>query len=161
MTLILIARPGESHAGAKPARPARQRPGIASVEMAFMAVFVVAPMLIAMFELGRGILVRQVLSDAARKACRTGILPARGNADIAADAREVLNNNNIDGSAATITVKVNDVVVSGTTDAKTAQDGDKISVQVSIPLAKVCWTTKVFLKATNIQSETFVMMRQG
>ena len=109
------------------------------------------------FEIARGIIVRQVLTDAARKACRIGVNPGRANSDITADANDILTDNSIPPSAATITILVNDQAV----DAGTAQKGDKISVKVSVPFNQVTWTPLFFFNNSSVESETLVMMRQG
>jgi Flp pilus assembly protein TadG len=132
------------------------RRGAAAVEFAVLAPFL---FLLAMgaLEVGRAIIVRQALTDAARKACRTGILPGKADADIAADANNILTDNNIPTSAATIVIQVNGTSV----DAGAAQLGDQISVKVSVPYSKVAWTPLFFFNGASIDSETLVMMRQG
>jgi len=137
------------------------RRGTVAAEFALLAPFLFSVM-IGMYELSRGMMVREVLSDAARRGCRTGALPARSNSDVMADVNDVLTSNGITASKATTTIKVDDVTYDGTAkNIRDAQAGQKISVQVSIPLSEVYWITKVFLKASDIQSETFNMMRQG
>ncbi len=109
------------------------------------------------FEVARGIIVRQVLTDAARKACRTGALPGKANSDITADVNDILTDNSVPTSAATITILVNGQAV----DASTAQQGDQVSVKVAVPFNKVNWTPLMFFTNASIDSETLVMMRQG
>src|SRR5438132_13218145 len=95
-------------------RANRRSAGSVVVEFALLAPLI-GSLLIAMFELSRGIMVREVLSDAARKGCRTGILPARSNANVTSDINDILTDNNIPTTNAKITIKVNDVVVNGQT----------------------------------------------
>lgn len=137
-----------------PPRPGRR--ATATVEFAAVAPFLFFLALGAL-EVGRAIVVRQVLTDAARKACRNGALPNRANSDITSDANDVLTDNSIPTSATTITILVNGQAV----DASTAQSGDQISVKVSVPYNKVAWTPLLFFSNTSIDSETLVMMRQG
>src|SRR4051794_11713078 len=134
----------------------RPRQGAATVEMAMIAPMIVL-FLLGTFEMSRGFLVKEVLHDAARKACRTGILPGRGNDAVTADVNDVLRDNNISPTGATVTILVNGIAG----DALTAKRGDKVSVQVSIPVSQVNWTTTIFLQTTMIESGTVAMMKQG
>src|SRR4051812_31493353 len=109
----------------------RRRRAVAAVEFALIAPLL-AVFLVGLFELGRAIMVKETLSDAARKGCRNAILPAHTTAQAANDAKGVLTDNNIDGTQATVQVLVNG---SAATDAKLARPGDQITVQVSIPFA--------------------------
>jgi len=152
-----------THSRQVPTAPARgrKRVGTVAAEFALLAPFLAA-LIVGMYELSRGMMVREVLSDAARRGCRTGALPARSNSDVTSDVSDVLTANGITASAATTTIKVDDVTYDGSAkNIKDATTGQKISVQVSVPLNSVYWATKVFLKSTDIQSETFNMMRQG
>ncbi len=132
------------------------RRAVAAVEFAVLAPFL---FLLAMgaFEVGRAIMVRQVLSDAVRKACRTGALPGKANADVTADLNDILTDNSIPTADATITILVNGQAV----DASTAQQGDQISVKASVPFNEVTWTPLFFFSNSSIDSGTLVMMRQG
>jgi Flp pilus assembly protein TadG len=135
---------------------ASRRRAVAAVEFAIVLPFLLL-LVTGTFEVARGIIVRQVLTDAARKACRAGALPARANSDITNDVNDVLADNAIPTSAATITILVNGQPV----DASTAQNGDKLSVKVSVPFNKVTWTPLFFFTNSSVESETLVMMRQS
>jgi Flp pilus assembly protein TadG len=115
-----------------------------------------AAILLGTFELGRAIIVKEVLSNAARKGCRTGISPGKDDTAVNADVTAVLTSHNLNAAQATIVTKVNDANV----DVKTAQTGDKISVTVSIPYSSTSWLGNVFLTNQSIGSETLSMMRQ-
>jgi len=141
-----------SHAGiSKGARRAT-----AAVEFAVLAPFLFT-LAMGAFEVGRAVMGRQVLTDAARKACRTGILPGKANADITSDVNDILTDNGIPTADATVTILVNGAAV----DASTANAGDQISVKVSVPAHDITWTAQIFISNANIDSETLVMMRQG
>jgi Flp pilus assembly protein TadG len=131
------------------------RKGLAVVELAII-VPVLVFLTIGMIEVARGLMVKETLSNAARKGCRTGILPTGTTNSISADINQVLTDNNIASSNATITVMVNGKVV----DASTAVQHDQISVKVSIPVSQVAWITPFFLPGSDIESDTMVMMRQ-
>ena len=101
-------------------------------------------------------MVKEILTDAARKGCRTGILPGGTNATVTSDVNAVLTNNNIASADATVTIQVNGV----TKDVSTAPSNAKISVKVSIPVSSIAWITPLFLPGNSIESETMIMMSQ-
>jgi TadE-like protein len=149
-----MIRPASGPSGASPR--ASWRRAVAATEFALVLPFLVL-LATGTFEIARGIIVRQVLTDAARKACRNGVNPGRANTDITADANDILTDNSIPTSAATITILVNGLAV----DASTAQKGDKLSVKISVPFNQVSWTPLFFFNNSSVESETLVMMRQG
>jgi len=134
----------------------RVRRAIAAVEFAVLAPFLFT-LATGAFEVGRGIMVRQILTDAARKACRNGALPGQASSDITSDVNDILSDNSVPTSSATITILVNGQSV----DASTAQQGDQVSVKVAVPFNKVSWTPLFFFTNASVESETLVMMRQG
>jgi Flp pilus assembly protein TadG len=138
--------------------PARRkkRLGAAAVELAVLSP-IIAGLVIGMFQMSRIIMIKEVLCDAARKGCRTGIYPNRANSDITADVNDILSNNGLDSTSATITIQVNGSQV----DASTAKQNDQISVKVAMPLTKVGWLPLFFDSGITVSSETVVMMRQG
>jgi Flp pilus assembly protein TadG len=139
-------------------RPPRTRRAVSAVECAFLAPFL-ALFVIGIAEVARAILVSQVLADAVRYGCRTGIQPGNSTADVTTAVNTVLTNNNIPNSpTATITVSVNG---SSTTDASTAVAGDQITVQVSIPFSQVSWGIIHYLGGGATLSSTLIMQRQG
>ena len=131
------------------------RRGAATAEFAVLAPFLFFLML-GTFELARGILVKQVLNDAARKACRTGITPGKANSDVTNDVNDVLNDNNISPSNATVTIQVND----SSADVSTSNRNDKVTVKVSIPISAVFWAGTYFLSGSTVESDYVSMMRQ-
>jgi Flp pilus assembly protein TadG len=130
--------------------------GAAAVEFAVLAPFLIFLML-GMFEIGQGIMVKSVLSDAARIACRTGITPGKANSDVTAEVNDILTANGIPASDATITILVN----GNNADVSTANRTDKISVKVAVPISDVYWFSTYFLTGQTVESETVSMMRQG
>jgi Flp pilus assembly protein TadG len=129
---------------------------MAVVEFALLAPLLVS-LVLGMFELARGLMVKEMLSDAAQKGCRTGVLPGKTNSDITSDVNNILADNGIASTDVTTTIQVN----GRTADLSTANPNDKISVKVAIPVAKVYWVGTVFLSAQSVESETVVMLRQG
>jgi Flp pilus assembly protein TadG len=147
--------------------PARSdRRGVAAAEFAILAPFLFF-LIIGMFELARGIIVKQMLNDAARKACRTGVQPGTTNANVTAEINNILADNNFPTSDATITITVgaetSTLPLNGdVADVSTARPGlDYVSVKVSIPMSDVYWAGTFFLSGSTVESETVVMLRQG
>src|SRR5436190_1486749 len=85
------------------------RRGTATVEFALIAPLFVF-LILGTFEVSRGIAVKQALSDASRRACRTGAQPGTTSAKIISDVNDILADNQINSAYATITILVNDVV---------------------------------------------------
>lgn len=150
--------------GSGPARRQR-RAGGAAAELALLAPFLVAVML-GMFEIGRGLMVRQTLSAAARKGCRTGILHQYGNSDVINDATNVMRDAGFDATLfnppqiGAITITVTDPNGNTLADSLDAPEGSTVSVQVTIPVSSIKWVTTTFLTGTMVESDAVVMMKQ-
>jgi Flp pilus assembly protein TadG len=138
------------------ARCQQKRTAAAAVELAILSP-ILAALVVGMFQMSRVIMVKEILCDAARKGCRTGIYPNRASSDITADVNDILSNNGLDSTSATITIQVNGQSV----DASTANQNDQVSVKVTFPLTKVGWLPLLFDPSITVSSETVVMMRQG
>jgi Flp pilus assembly protein TadG len=132
----------------------RSRPGVSAVEFAVLAPFI-ATLVLGMLEIGRGLMVKETLSDATQKACRTAALPGKANSDVTKEVDDIMKDNSVTGY--TTTILVNGVVA----DVSTATRYDQVSVKVAVPASQVFWTTTFYLTATMVESETVVMMRQG
>jgi Flp pilus assembly protein TadG len=152
--MMLWTPPRSSPSAPRRKAPDWSRRGAAVAEFAILAPIFVG-LLLGAFELSRGMWAKEILSDAARRACRTGAQPGTSNATIINDVNNILTDNKIDATKATITILVNDQAV----DASTAQQNDKISVKVAIPVSATKTVTAMFLSSTSIESETVVMMR--
>lgn len=139
--------------------PARR--AIAAVEMAVLLP-VLAAIMLGMFELGRALMVKQTLTDAARKGCRTGIIHQYGNVDIINDATDVMRDNGFDvtkfnpPAIGSITITVTDPNGNTLADALDAPPGSTVSVQVSIPVSSFTWGTTIYFDS----SDQIVMMKQ-
>jgi Flp pilus assembly protein TadG len=151
---------GGSGPGGRP-----RRAGGAAAELALLLPFLVAVVL-GMFEIGRGLMVKQTLSAAARKGCRTGILHQYGNSDIINDATNIMRDAGFDvtlfnpPTIGSITITVTDPngnTLSGSLDAP---EGSTVSVQVSIPVSSIKWVSTAFLTGTMVESDAVVMMKQ-
>lgn len=138
-------------------RDSSRRRGAATVELA-LCLPLLMTMTLGVCEIGQALKVEALLSEAARKACATASRPACSNADVIADALEMLSTNNIPTGQVTVTILVNDAAG----NVLTAPANAKISVTVSIPVSQVNWTnTQKFLGAGAVLSQTMVMAKQG
>lgn len=149
----------------QPASPQLVRSAAASVELAFI-VPILGFFMLGMFELSRGMMVKQTLTGAARKGCRTGIVQAFGNADIINDATNVMRDNGFTssqfnpGSVCAINIAVTDPNGNTLSDAMNAPSGSTVSVQVVIPASSVNWVSSYFLTQSMVESDLVVMMKQ-
>jgi Flp pilus assembly protein TadG len=139
------------------------RSGLAVVEFAFLApVFVF--MILGMIEVSRAIQVRQVLGDAARAACRNGMLRSATNDSITQNAKDILDDyldtNTSDtvkpSTNATITILLNGA--SG--NVSSAKKGDVVTVKVSIAASNISWVTPRYITSTTNIIQTVTMIRQ-
>jgi len=154
-TICILRSIGPAARRRRRTRAAGARKGIAAVEFAVLAPCL-AVLLLGMFEMSRGIMVKEVLNDAARRACRVGVLPNKANSDVTATITNILTDNNLPTTHVTTTIQVNGVTV----DCSTAQQSDKITVKISIPTSDTFWISTYFLKSTSLESDSITMMRQ-
>lgn len=143
----------------------RKRLAVAAVEMAFLAP-ILGLIALGMFELSRGVMVRQILTGAARKGCRTGIIHQYGNSNIINDATNVMQDNGFDTTKfnpptlGAINITVTDPNGNVLTDSLDAPPGSTVSVQVVIPTSSVNWISSYFLTNNMVESDAIVMMKQ-
>ncbi len=133
-----LRRLSESHAVFPPERRTRPRAdhlprrGAAVVEFA-----VVVPVLLAfvlgMIEIGRAIMVSQVLAHAARSGARLGTLETSTTEAVGNDVRQRLADAGVHG--ATVAV----LVGGGAGEVKGATTGTEVAVQIAVPYANVSW----------------------
>jgi Flp pilus assembly protein TadG len=113
-------------------RRAPKRRGATTVEFAMVCpVFFL--FVLGIIEVGRGLMVTHLLTNAARVGCRTGILQNQSTQQITTAVVNSLSQQGIRSEVTT--VQVND----GVADASTAKSGDEITVIVSVPVGKVTW----------------------
>lgn len=145
--------------------PRQLRMAVAAVEMAFIAPVLVL-IALGMFELSRGVMVKQILTGAARKGCRTGIIHQYGNSDIINDVTDVMRDNGFDSTKfnpptiGAVNITVTDPNGKTLSDALDATPGSTVSVQVVIPTTSVNWVTYLYLPSNMVESDVIVMMKQ-
>jgi Flp pilus assembly protein TadG len=111
----------------KPRRTAATAVEFAAVSLVFFTF------ILGLVELGRGLMSSYLLTNAARQACRTGVPGGRTTADVTAAATGAVSRAGL--PAASVAVLVN-----GTAgEAGSAQSGDRITVNVSLPVSSLSW----------------------
>jgi Flp pilus assembly protein TadG len=109
-----------------------QRYGVAAVEFALIGpVFLL--LVFGLIELGRGIMVRHMLTNAARRGCRVAVVEGKANSDVTAAVNSSLSIVGI--SSDTVSISVND----GSGDVGNANPDDEVTVVVSVPVSAVTW----------------------
>jgi Flp pilus assembly protein TadG len=94
-------------------------------------------------EISRALMVKHLLTNAARAGARTGTLEGTSNTDITNAVNAALTNMGISGE--TVTVEINDNVA----DAATANPTDEVTVLVSVPVSNISWMpSPLFLSGT-------------
>jgi Flp pilus assembly protein TadG len=110
----------------------KQRSGATTVEFAMVCpVFFL--FIFGIIEVGRGIMVAHLLTNAARVGCRAGVIQNTSTQQITTAVVNTLSQQGIRSEVTT--VQVND----GTADASTAKSGDEITVKVSVPVSRITW----------------------
>jgi Flp pilus assembly protein TadG len=103
----------------------------------------VAPIFIlfvfGLIEIGRGLTVVHILTNAARQGCRVAVIEGKTNSDITTTIGNLLSPTGITGQ--TVAIQVN-----GTTgNVQSAVAGDEINVKVSVSVNSVSWGPGKFL----------------
>jgi Flp pilus assembly protein TadG len=130
----------------------RFRKAAAAVEFA-----VVSPLLftavLGIIEFGRAMMVLELLNNAARAGCRTGVLSGSDNSAVSSSVTTALSGS---GISTTPTVQVN-----GTTaNASTAQTGDTVTVSVSVSADTVSWLPVTHFLTGKTLTGTVTMRRE-
>jgi len=123
------------------------RRGAAAVEMALvLPVFVTVTL--GMIELGRGIMVAQLMTNAAREAARTAIIDGSTDASVANVAKSFLQ------TAAKVSPSDVSVTITNASggSVSTAQPRDLITVNVSLPYSKVSWLPPKYLAGKSLSA---------
>jgi Flp pilus assembly protein TadG len=90
-------------------------------------------LVLGIIELGRGLMVCHLLTNAARQGCRVGVLQNQSTAAITTAVNRSLTAMGITNDAVTVLVN------NANTDAAGARSGDEITVSVSVPVGSVTW----------------------
>src|SRR6185437_574705 len=118
-----------------------RRRGATAVEFALVApIFFM--MVLGIFEIGRACMVTELLTEAARRACRQGVIEGTGSSNIQSAATNYLSSVGINGETAN--VYVNDAPA-GNTNVAGMPAYTEITVVVTVPISNVTWTPLWFV----------------
>ncbi len=120
------------------------RRGATLVEFAFVApVFFL--IVLGIIEIGRACMVTELLTEAARRACRQGVIEGTSSSSIQAAATNYLTSVGVSGETAN--VYVNDSPA-GSTNVSTMPAYTEITVVVTVPASSVAWAPPWFVTGT-------------
>ena len=122
----------------------RRRVGAHLVEFAMVIPFFFL-FVFALIEIGRGMMVSSLVTNAARAGCRTGIVPGKSNSDVTNTVSGLLDAQGISGYTTTVTVNG-----STATNVSAAQSADTIVVTVTVPIASASWLPSLSFLSGNI-----------
>jgi len=147
-----------------------RKSGVASIEMAVVTVLFIVPLIIAIWEMGRYIQVKQIVANSAREGAR---LAAQGFTVLSNGTQVQINVSTgtpnvqqtvydyllgagltqLASSDVTVTFAFTTATSSGSypTQPYLGQKGESFTVTVSIPWSKVQWTTLGLIQPTTVQ----------
>ena len=124
-----------------------KRRGVAAVEFAMVVPFFVL-LVFGMIEIGRGIMVNQILTNAAREGAREAILVGSTTSNVQAAVDDYLTGASIPGGTVTVS------------PSPTSADArDPITVTVSVPVSNVLWiaSSQFFPAAGEFQASSTML----
>lgn len=129
----------------------RSRAGATVVEMALtLPLFLL--MGVGIMEFGRGFMVQQMVTNAAREGARHAILPGATSSEVTTRVRDYLTTGGIAPTAVQVTITPSSLAGTKT--------GDQVGVRVLVPYIDVTWMPAPwFLGGASLSSET-VMRRE-
>lgn len=125
-------------------RPKRARAGAAVVEFAFVAPLLVM-LTFGMIELGRVVMVKQLLINASREGARLAVLPASTTEEVIAHVNAELLNTSVRGANVTVSPA----------SLSSAAAGSPVTVSISVNASSVSWIPKpMFVFSQTIDAAT-------
>lgn len=134
-----------------PTKKRARRRGVALTEMA-MILPVFAVIIFAMLEATQMCMVSQLLTNAAREACRVAVTQGKFASDVTARINATLTSANINPSLVTTTISP--------TSIESTHLNDQISVTVTIPFNNVSWISPPFFYSNATMKAKAVMLSQ-
>jgi Flp pilus assembly protein TadG len=127
------------------------RRGVAAVEFAIVApVFIL--MILGMIEIGRAVMVQQIITNASREGARVAVLPGSTAGEVTTRVQNILNASTINGATVQI---LNEAGLP--MDPENAGFGDVIDVTVSVPFNQVSWLpASRYLAGKNLTASTIM-----
>ena len=135
--------------GTNRVRAQGNRRGVATVEFALIAPLFFM-LVLGCIELGRGLMVQQVLTNASREGVRNAIMLSGTQSSAISAATNFANGGTVGGVSVTVTP-----------DPSQASAGDMISLTVSVPFANVTWVPTPWFMGGKTLSATSVMRKEG
>ena len=126
-----------------------RRRGTAAVEMALTLPLLISAVL-GIVEVGRGIMVSQILETAARNGARLAINQGSTNSQVTSNVQTFLQTT-ANVAPANVTVALADNG-NGSASLANAAFGDSISVTVSVPFSAVSWLPPQYLKGVTLSA---------
>lgn len=122
-----------------------RRRGASVVEFAFVApVFFM--IVFGLIEIGRACMVSELLTEAARRACRVGVVEGTSYSSIQSTATNFLTSVGISGESAN--VYINDTLASSSSGVSSQPAYTEITVLVTVPASAVTWTPVWYVTGT-------------
>ncbi len=111
----------------------KDRRGAAAVEFAIIAPLFFL-LILGMVEIGRAVMVQQIITNASREGARLAVLPGENNANVINRVNDILNDSGISGATT--------VILTEDDSSLNIQDvayGDVVKVKVTVPFSEVSW----------------------
>jgi Flp pilus assembly protein TadG len=125
-----------------------RRRGVAAVEMAVvLPVFVTVIM--GVIEIGRGIMVGQLMTNAARESARMAIIDGSTNTTVSNAAKTFLQTA-ANVAPGDVTVTITTSTTGGGNNVANAKPQDLVTVNLSLPYSKVSWLPPKYLAGKNL-----------
>ena len=125
-----------------------KRRGAATVEFALVAPFLLM-LLFGILEVGRLVMVQQVLTTGSREGARVATIEASSESDVQTAVANYLASSSISGATVTVT------------PLEAAQPGDPITVTVTVPFENVSWVQSPWFFGDTILTANTLMRREG
>ncbi|MCX7425038.1 MAG: pilus assembly protein [Planctomycetia bacterium] len=125
------------------------RRGVAAVEFAIVApVFIL--MMLGMIELGRAVMVQQIITNASREGARVAVLPGSTGGEVTTRVQNILTASGIGGATVRILSEAGQPI-----NPEDAGFGAVIDVTVSVPFNQVSWLpASRYLAGKNLTAST-------
>jgi Flp pilus assembly protein TadG len=130
-------------------RDSQSRRGVATVEFAIVAPLFFL-LVLGSIELGRALMVQQVLTNASRVGARDAVTLSGTSSSAVTAATSFANGASVGG-----------VQVAVSPNPSTASAGDMISVTVTVPYNNVTWVPAPWFMGGKVLSATSVMRKEG
>lgn len=122
------------------------RRGAAMVEFALvLPVFLL--IVFGIIEIGRGVMVQQIITNGAREGARRAVVPGATDAKVEQVLDNYLSGTSVSGFTRTISPSLSD-----------AKPGDPITISISVPYSEVSWGILNWLNGATLRAD--VVMRK-